>query len=181
MIRDVLCFQYRRFCTSPVARLQIASSLLSRSEQTAFDGLRHGRAYRVQIYVGSTGQKCRLVQKAHGPVASLPELADFLIFTVGTLRNVLAEQSHPPGNVTEPTSDDCELILVVHDAVHFEFGWFCGLPIYVAANRAQHQPAPSDLGVTPYFHDIRTRTQHQVHVVAHDRLAKQVDAKVAGL
>ena len=48
---------------------------------------------------------------------TLEKLADFVVFAICALRDVLAQQPHPPGNVTQPRADLGQPIRVVANRI----------------------------------------------------------------
>jgi hypothetical protein len=97
--------------------------------------------------------------EAQPPITSLGKLADFAIFFVRPLSNVLTQQPHPPRQITQPTSHCCELLFIVRDAVDFELRRFQRTPLFVPPLRTKHQPPTSHIRIAPFLHHIRPRAK----------------------
>jgi hypothetical protein len=154
---------------------------LCRCKITGFNRLSHCRSDGIEIHIRGTRQYRRFIQQPNGSITSLPELPDFLVLTVGSLSNVLTQQSHPPRDVAQSAANSRQLVLVVDDTVDFEFRRFQRTTLFVTPLGTEHQPATSHLFVAPLLHHIRARPQDQVNVIGHDRLTQQINAKVFGL
>ncbi|MBS0261984.1 MAG: hypothetical protein JSS02_08500 [Planctomycetes bacterium] len=103
-------------------------------------------SYRIQIDPGapgpSAGQESLFIEQSSGLETRLKEIAQLLIFFVGSAGNVLTQNPHPPRDIAQPRTNDFQPVGIQADGVQFLVSRLGGLAVGGFANRTKCQPAP---------------------------------------
>jgi hypothetical protein len=145
-----------------------------------------GCADRIEIHICRTSQQCGFIENSDCFESRLPEFAEAAaFFAIGSLCDVLAEQSHPPTDVAQATANSSQTCGIAPYRVEFSFIGFSsdGLTYAVLGDAdlsgwAQEQPTASDGVVIPRSDHIWPRSQYQMQMIGHQGKGEEINPHV---